>query len=49
MPPVGDRRRGGHDRVERLRRAGEWLQETRARRGLTAKELARRLDVAPRS
>lgn len=47
MPAVGDRRHATRDRAERLRQAGEWLQGTRARRGLTAKELARRVDVAP--
>ncbi len=47
MPAVGDRRHGRPDRAERLHLAGGWLQEARTQRRLTAKELARRLDVAP--
>ena len=44
---AGQQRRGSRDRAERLRAAAVWLQEQRARRGMTARELASLLGVAP--
>jgi transcriptional regulator with XRE-family HTH domain len=44
---AGQQRRGSRDRGERLRAAAVWLQEQRARRGMTARELASLLGVAP--
>lgn len=36
-------------RREQLERAGQWLREQRHRRGMSARELANALDIAPQS
>jgi transcriptional regulator with XRE-family HTH domain len=38
-----------HRDPDRLLRAGEWLRETRTRRGLTAAELAELIDTSPQN